>query len=311
MAPHTALSYELYPPRSVESRDSLLQTIEELSATSPDYVSVTYSGNAERKQQTLALLDHLVHETNLTPLAHLTCVGHSVDELEHAVRLITGLGVRGLLALRGNIPAQTAPDSLELPFARYLVELIRRVEREDFAHFAGGKISVGVAAYPQKHPESVSLLQDIEILLSKQRAGADFAITQVYFDNARYQGLLDAAATAGVNMPIIPGIMPVTSLRRLIRLCELAGLAIPMDLASALENADSKAERHRVGVEYALRQCQDALESGASGLHFYTFNEHAAVLDVLEYLDIAPYTSRYETPLAGAESASPSVPVSL
>lgn len=301
MAPHTALSYELYPPRSVESRDSLLQTIDELSATSPDYVSVTYSGTAERKQQTLALLDYLVHETKLTPLAHLTCVGHSVGELEHAVRLIVGLGVRGLLALRGDIPAGVSPDALELPFARYLVELIRRVEREDFAHFAGGKLSIGVAAYPQKHPESVSLLQDIEILLAKQRAGADFAITQVYFDNARFQGLLDAAQTAGVNLPIIPGIMPVTSLRRLIRLCELAGLAIPLDLASALENADNKAERHKIGVEYALHQCKAALDSGASGLHFYTFNEHRAVLDVLEHLDIAPYTSRYSSPLKSSQ----------
>lgn len=297
MAPRAALSYELFPPRSSASSDTLLRTIDELAATSPDYVSVTYSGDDSRKQKTLALLDHLVHETDLTPLAHLTCVGHSVQELERAVRLILGLGVRGFLALRGDIP-EGNPQQLELPFARYLVELIRRVEAEDFAHLAGGKVSVGVAAYPHKHPESLSLLQDIEILLSKERAGADFAISQVYFDDARFRGLLDAAASAGATLPIIPGIMPVTSLRRLIRLCELAGLSVPLQLAGALENANSTEERHRIGVEHAIRQCEKALDAGATGLHFYTFNEHEAVLDVIDHLDISPYTTRYETPLS-------------
>ena len=162
---HPALSYELYPPRSHASCDSLLKTIAELEQTNPDYVSVTYSGDAQRRQKTLALLDHLVHETSLNPLAHLICVGHSVADLERSVRLILGLGVRGFLALRGDIPPENT-RSLELPFARYLVELIRRVEREDFAHLAAGKVSIGVAAYPHKHPESSSLLQDIEILLS-------------------------------------------------------------------------------------------------------------------------------------------------
>lgn len=292
---HPALSYELFPPRSSASCDSLLKTIDELSATQPDYVSVTYSGDAQRKQKTLALLDHLVHETSLNPLAHLTCVGHSVAELEHAVRLILGLGVRGFLALRGD---NETHQQLELPFARYLVELIRRVEAEDFAHLAAGKVSVGVAAYPHRHPESVSFLQDVEILLSKQRAGADFAITQVYFDNNKYQELVDTAARAGVDIPLTPGIMPVTSISRLIKLCELSGVPIPHKLAHALETASSPAERHKIGVDFAYKQCQSALDAGAPGLHFYTFNEHAAVLDVLEQLNIPSYNNRYEHPLA-------------
>lgn len=292
---HPALSYELYPPRSAASCDSLLETISELADTNPDYVSVTYSGDDARKQNTLALLDYLVHESTLTPLAHLTCTGHSRAELERSVRLILGLGVRGFLALRGDIiPGDPQPD---LPFARYLVDLIRRVEREDFAHLAAGKVSVGVAAYPQKHPESASLLQDIEILLSKQRAGADFAITQVFFDTSRYAGLIDSARLAGITLPIIPGIMPVTSLRRLTTLCALAGLEVPAELAHRLESATSAAERHRIGVEHALTQCRAVLDAGAPGLHFYTFNEHAAVLDVLHALDVPRYSSRFSVPL--------------
>lgn len=297
---HPALSYELYPPRSSANCDSLLATIDELAATHPDYVSVTYSGDAKRKQKTLALLDHLVHETELNPLAHLTCVGHNTAELERATRLILGLGVRGFLALRGDV---TAADTLQLPFARYLVELIRRVEAEDFAHLAAGKVAVGVAAYPHCHPESSSSLQDIEILLSKQRAGADFAITQVYFEDERYSNLVSTAAGAGVDFPIIAGIMPVTSIRRLLSLCELSGVPIPLKLAHRLESADSALERHKIGVEFAKEQCSRALDAGAPGLHFYTFNEHAAVLDVLSQLDIPSYSTRYEHQLANLSFA--------
>ncbi|MBS6433933.1 MAG: methylenetetrahydrofolate reductase [Rothia mucilaginosa] len=239
---HPALSFELFPPRSHASCESLIRTIAELESTNPDYVSVTYSGDAKRRQKTLALLD-------------------------------------------------------------YLVELIRRVEREDFAHLAAGKVSIGVAAYPQKHPESASLLQDIEILLSKQRAGADFAITQVFFEDERYSALVDSARLAGVDIPIIPGIMPVTSLKRLQNLCQMAGMEVPTDLAYALETATSSAELHRIGVDYALNQCRAVMDAGAPGLHFFTFNEHAAVLDVLDQLDLPRYSNRFSQSLSELEFA--------
>lgn len=292
-----ALSYELFPPRSSASCESLLTTIDQLAPTNPDYVSVTYSGDRARKQKTLALLDHLVHETRLTPLAHLTCVGHTAEELEAAVRRILAIGVRGFLALRGDLPpgSTQAPD---IPFARSLVDLIRRVETQDFAHLAAGRVAVGVAAYPSRHPESSSELQDIEILLSKERAGADFAITQVFFEATRYESLVQRARTAGVTLPLIPGIMPVTSLRRLTTLCSLAGLPVPQQLAYDLETASGDAQRHRIGVEFGVRLLQESLDAGAPGIHFYTFNEHAAVLDVLEQVDLPRYSTRFENPLA-------------
>ena len=160
-----------------------------------------------------------------------------------------------------------------------------------------------MAAYPQKHPESASLLQDIEILLSKQRAGADFAITQVFFEDERYSALVDSARLAGVDIPIIPGIMPVTSLKRLQNLCQMAGMSVPADLAYALETATSSAELHRIGVEYALNQCRTVMDAGAPGLHFFTFNEHAAVLDVLDQLDLPRYSNRFSQSLSELEFA--------
>lgn len=295
--PVPALSYELFPPRSSASCDSLLATIDELTPTQPDYVSVTYSGDVKRKHKTLALLDHLVHETTLTPLAHLTCVGHTVSELEDAVHKILGIGVRGFLALRGDRQPTGNESPEELPFARYLVELIRRIEQRDVAHLAAGKISVGVAAYPQKHPESISQTQDVEILLSKERAGADFAITQVFFDSFHYQQLVESSRRAGVQLPLIPGLMPVTSLRRLTTLCSLAGLEVPTHLAYQLETASSDAERHRIGVRFGIQQAQEVLDAGAPGLHFYTFNEHEAVLDVLASLNLPRYNNRFEAQL--------------
>lgn len=291
-----ALSYELFPPRSSASCENLLQTIDQLAPTNPDYVSVTYSGDEQRKNKTLALLDHLVHETSLTPLAHLTCIGHTAAELEDAVRTILALGVRGFLALRGDPPAGIS-NPPEIPFARYLVDLIRRVETEDFAHLAAGRVAVGVAAYPHRHPESSSELQDIEILLSKQRAGADFAITQVFFEPSSYSNLTRRAQTAGVSIPLIPGIMPVTNLNRLTKLCSLAGLAVPHKLAYQLETARTDAERHGIGVDFGVRLVQQALDSGAPGIHFYTFNEHQAVLDVLNEINLPRYKTRFKNQL--------------
>lgn len=292
-----ALSYELFPPRSSASCEALLDTIEQLAPTNPDYVSVTYSGDQRRKDKTLALLDHLVHETPLNPLAHVTCVGHTAAEMEQAIRRILALGVRGFLALRGDLPPENAVPP-EIPFARSLVDLIRRVESEDFAHLAAGKVSVGVAAYPSRHPESASSLQDLEILLSKERAGADFAITQVFFAAESYGSLVERARGSGVSLPLIPGIMPVTSLSRLIALCSLAGLEVPRGLAYRLETASDGAERHRIGVEFGAELVRASLDAGAPGVHFYTFNEHSAVLDVLDSVDLPRYRTRFDQSLA-------------
>ncbi|MFL4472891.1 methylenetetrahydrofolate reductase [Paeniglutamicibacter sp. MACA_103] len=281
-----SLSYELYPPVNRDATEGIFNSIQALEATDPDYVSVTYSGSPERRNASLELIEHLVQNTRLRPLAHLTCVGESRESLQNLIRHFISLGVRGVLALRGDLP--TDPDEWrgEFPFARYLIELIREVEADHSAALAGGRLGVGVAAYPIRHPESPSFEHDVEVLLAKERSGANYAITQVYFQANEYTNLVESARRAGVTIPIIPGVIPLNSLRRLNRLASMTGIAPDPFLAHALETAGSDAERHRIGVDAAVNLARRAFEDGAPGVHLYTFNDHRGSLDVIEQLEL-------------------------
>ena len=281
-----ALSYELYPPTNARTETAVLRVIDELADTSPDYVSVTYSGTPERRQASIRLLEHLVHATRLRPLGHLTCVGETRESLVRLVNLLVGLGVRGVLAMRGDLPADPGAFRGELPFARYLVELIREIEEQHSAALAGGRMAVGVAAYPNRHPESPSFQHDIEVLVSKERSGANFAISQVYFNPADYVQLVTAARTAGVTIPIIPGIIPMSSPSRLQRLARMTGVHPDPALLHQLELASSQAERRRIGVTAAVALARAAFDAGAPGLHLYTFNEARACVEIVEALDL-------------------------
>ncbi|WP_104164468.1 methylenetetrahydrofolate reductase [Arthrobacter sp. SX1312] len=283
---YPALSYELYPPRNPVAEDSLWTTIRRLEDTQPDFVSVTYGAAGRNRDAAFTLLRRLLTETTLKPLAHLTCVGTSREELTEIVDRMIGGGVRGILALRGDMPDGYGPDEDEVEHADGLVRLIRDVEARRTAQLAAGRISVGVAAYATRHPESPNLEQDIEVLLAKEAAGADFAITQVFFQPSDYSRLVTRARRAGVTIPIIPGVMPLTSTRRLERLSGLAGVDVDDALRSRLAAAGSDGERRRVGVAATVELARAALDDGAPGLHLYTFNEHAAALDVLDALEL-------------------------
>jgi len=287
-----ALSYELFPPRSPAAAETLWTTIRELETTEPDYVSVTYGASGSNRDTAVELINRLVLETTLRPLAHLTCVGNTPEELAGIIGQLLDTGVRGILALRGDRPQDGAPPVPgSLRYAQDLIELIRRVEQRRSALLCAGKIAVGVAAYPTRHPESPSEDHDVEVLLAKQRSGADFAITQVYFRAEQYADLLTRARRAGVTIPIIPGVMPFTSLRRVKRLGELSGVAPAPELVARLASADSDAERLRIGVSATVDLANAALEAGAPGIHLYTFNEHQSALEVLEKLAL-PRRSR-------------------
>lgn len=280
-----ALSYELFPPRSPAAAESLWTTIGELESTDPDYVSVTYGASGSNRDTAVELINRLILETTLRPLAHLTCVGNTPEELAGIIGELLDVGVRGILALRGDEPKDgAAPASGSLRYAQDLIELIRRVEQRRSALLCAGKVAVGVAAYPTRHPESPNEAHDVEVLLAKQRSGADFAITQVFFHSEQYADLMTRARRAGVTIPIIPGVMPLTSLRRVKRLGELAGVAPDPRLMERLAAADKDIERRRIGVAATVDLANAALDAGAPGIHLYTFNEHACALDVLDKL---------------------------
>ncbi|MFJ6026942.1 methylenetetrahydrofolate reductase [Pseudarthrobacter sp. NPDC092424] len=298
-----ALSYELFPPRSPAAAESLWTTIRELEATSPDYVSVTYGASGSNRDTAVDLINRLLLETTLRPLAHLTCVGNTPQELAGIIGQLLDTGVRGILALRGDLPKDGAsPGDGSLRYAQDLIDLIRRVEQRRSALLCAGKIAVGVAAYPTRHPESPSEAHDVEVLLAKQRSGADFAITQVFFHAGQYADLLTRARRAGVTIPIIPGVMPLTSLRRLKRLGELTGVEPAADLTERLAAADTDADRLRIGVNATVDLANAALDAGAPGIHLYTFNEHQSALQVLDKLAL-PRPSRRAIGSAGRRLA--------
>ncbi|WP_104111235.1 MULTISPECIES: methylenetetrahydrofolate reductase [unclassified Arthrobacter] len=297
-----ALSYELFPPKTDVAESTLWDTIRALETTNPDYVSVTYGANGSNRDTAVELLHRLLRETSLLPLAHLTCVGNTADELAEIVTELLDHGVRGILALRGDLP-QNAPAERKagsLNYAQDLIELIRRVEQRRSAMLCAGKVAIGVAAYPARHPESPSIEHDVEVLLAKQRSGADFAITQVFFHADQYKSLVTRARRAGVSIPLIPGVMPFTSLRRVKRLGDLTGVEPSAQLLDDLGRADDAAQSRKVGVKATVDLARAALDAGAPGIHLYTFNEHAAALEVLDKLQL-PRPGRPQVgPRAGA-----------
>lgn len=299
-----ALSYELFPPKNGAAEATLWDTIRELETTNPDYVSVTYGANGSNRDTAVELLHRLLNETSLLPLAHLTCVGNTADELAEIISELLDHGVRGILALRGDLPqAQTGPTEPKagsLNYAQDLIELIRRVEQRRSALLCAGKVAIGVAAYPARHPESPSIEHDVEVLLAKQRSGADFAITQVFFHADQYKDLVTRARRAGVSIPIIPGVMPLTSLRRVQRLGDLTGVEPSAKLLDDLGRADDAAQSRKIGVKATVDLARAALDAGAPGIHLYTFNEHAAALEVLDELQLLRPGRPSVGPRAGA-----------
>lgn len=290
-------SFELYPPRNVAGEEALRLSLEHLVASRPEFISVTYGASGSTRGLSLDVLRRLLR-TGVKPMAHLTCVGSSYDEANRLIREFLDAGVTSFLALRGDAPAGSAEgqDFLgDLRSAGELVQLIHRVQLErspfslsDVPGFPGAKrlssgepVTIAVAAFPNGHPRSRSVEQDLDTLLAKEAAGANLAISQLFFHADEFLGFVDRARAAGVTMRILPGIMPVLSSQRLARILQLTDEALPVDLDRALRAADSVDAQRAVGIAHATALGGELLAGGASGLHLYTFNHHEAVLDVL------------------------------
>jgi methylenetetrahydrofolate reductase (NADPH) len=291
-------SFELYPPRSEAADRDLAVSLRALAAAAPEFMSVTYGANGSSRGASLKVLRDLI-ELGVPPMAHLTCVGSTFAEETAIIRQFLDAGITRFLALRGDPPAghPAGVDFLgELRTAGELVQLIHNVQRERVPFNqvdvpgvpnakrlrSGSDVTIAVAAFPIGHPHSRSMEQDIDTLLAKEAAGANLAITQLFFHANDFTRFVERARSAGVGLRILPGIMPVLSVRQLHRTAELTGEDIPVDLLRTLESAGSEAEQHARGIRFASALARDVLESGAAGLHLYTFNRHEAVLHVLE-----------------------------
>ncbi|AWB83099.1 methylenetetrahydrofolate reductase [Corynebacterium liangguodongii] len=282
-----ALSFELIPPRH-DADTALLDTlIEGLLAYHPDYVSVTSSRRSDWLEGTAALISRISRTTDLKTIAHLACTAGTREELAGWIRALIDAGVRGFLALRGDLPeGQTGLPADHLQHATDLIMLIRDVEREQAFRLAAGKLALSVACYPSGHAESKNADMDLDVLLAKQRLGADFAITQLFFSAQDYLDFVERSRLAGVRIPLIPGIMPMTSLRRVERMGVLSGITVPECVTRRLAAAGSQQEEYDIGMELTAELTRTILDAGAGGLHIYTHNNLAVTRDLLGRIGI-------------------------
>jgi methylenetetrahydrofolate reductase (NADPH) len=267
-------SFEFFPPKDDAEHARLVETLMDLQPLRPSFVSVTYRGGRSSRQRTHDLVVGMLRTTTLTPMAHLICAAHTRLELAEILVDFRKAGVENLMALGGDPP--TDPDAAE-------GELIHAVELVELARAIGG-FCIGVAAHPAGHPRSRDMKSDRDYLAEKMRL-ADFAVTQFFFKRDEYLSLVDDLAARGVDKPVVPGIMPVTSLDAIPRRAQM-GAAVPPDLVAELEAAGDRESVRRLGIEQSTRLCRDLLDAGAPGLHFYTLNRSMATREIYANLGL-------------------------
>ncbi len=278
-----SVSFEFFPPKTPEGEEELFQTIKSLQPLNPTFVSVTYGAGGSTRDRTRRVVERIHKETKLTVMAHLTCIAHTKEDLYDILKGYADIGIENILALRGDMPAHTPDFEPPEGACRHGEELVRFI-RENF----GRRFSIGVASYPEGHPESPNMEWEIRYFKQKVEAGADFSITQMFFDNSYFYRFLELCQRAGIDIPIIPGIMPITNFRQIQRFASMCGAEIPQSLVERLEPyAEDPEETLKIGVDFAIDQCLDLLDKGVQGLHFYTLNKSKATLLVYEGIKAA------------------------
>ncbi|WP_328531562.1 methylenetetrahydrofolate reductase [NAD(P)H] [Nocardioides sp. NBC_00368] len=276
-----SFSFEFFPPKDEAGEEQLWNAVRALEPYRPTFVSVTYGAGGSTRDKTVAITGRIAAETELLPVAHLTCVGHTREEVAGILDSYAAQGVAHVMALRGDPAegprAEWTPTPGGLDYAIDVVRLAR--ERGDFR--------IGVAAFPEGHPGAESIEADADVLVAKAKAGAEFAVTQMFFRAADYFGLVDRVRARGVDIPILPGIMPILNLAAIRRQSELIGAEVPDEIveritAAGPDPADIRAE----GIAVAAELCQELLDGGAPGLHFYTLNRSKATLEIFAKLNV-------------------------
>ena len=277
-----SFSFEFFPPKDEAGEEVLWRSISELEPLQPSFVSVTYGAGGTTRDRTLAITGRIAQETSMLPMAHLTCVGHTSEELVDILRALRESGVGNVLALRGDPPGGPGtpfePTPGGVDYASELVELVRR----------SSDLCIGVAAFPEGHRDSASLDEDVTVLKAKQDAGAEFAVTEMVLRASDYVALVERGAAAGVTIPVVPGIMPILRLSSMERMVELSGREIPQEVRDRLEPlAEDPAAVRAEGIAIATELCDELLAGGAPGLHFYTLNRSKATREIWSALSLS------------------------
>jgi methylenetetrahydrofolate reductase (NADPH) len=291
-APKPSLSFEFFPPRTSASWDELYIAIRDLEALSPTFVSVTYGAGGGTRELTHDLVLRIRQTTNIPPVPHLTCVGHTKAEIDSILTRYAAAGVSNILALRGDPPKDQPNYDWSQGDFRYAADLVRHIKsfNESGQHPDPRGFGIGVAGFPEGHPATPNRVDELNHLKEKIDAGADYICTQLFFDNHDFLDFRDRCSLSGINVPIIAGIMPVTSTSGMKRMAELAaGARYPAKLIRALDRASAKQDSdavERAGIHYAAQQCAELLDNSVAGIHFYTLNKSHATRQIFASLGL-------------------------
>tara|TARA_R110002096_G_scaffold288244_8_gene481956 strand:- start:1316 stop:2236 length:921 start_codon:yes stop_codon:yes gene_type:complete len=285
------LSFEFFPPKTEQASEALYKTIAELELYKPSFVSVTYGAGGTTRDLTHELVVRLKTETTLNPIPHLTCVCHQEAEIQEILERYAAAGVSNILALGGDPPREKGDYDRSNDAFQHAADLVSFIKKfnESKNHPDPQGFGIGVAGFPEGHPTTPNRLLELDYLKAKVDAGADYICTQLFFDNHDFYDFRERCRLVGINVPIVAGIMPITSTKGMSRMAELAaGAKFPAKLLRALNRADDTAEAvERVGIHYATEQCRDLLDNDIDGIHFYTLNKSTATREIYANLGLA------------------------